>query len=130
MRTSALVGLSVALLGVGTLANAGEKTIASPVMYLSTDQVRAMCTIRNVGKKEVAVRVGLFGESGEALPLTLDQCNGTPVAPGTGCEIVADGIANGVAFACSASAAKVKSLRGEMMLWDNASFAARSAPLK
>jgi hypothetical protein len=118
------------LLAWSAAAQAGDKTIGSPAIYLSTDQWRALCTIRNVGRTAVAVRVGIFGESGEPIPLTDDGCGGAPLAPGTGCAVFVDDIANGVAYTCSASAPKVKDLRGEMMLMDNASFAARGAPLR
>lgn len=130
MNMSWRLALIVVLLSTAGFAEAG--TIASPAIYWSPGQERATCTIRNVGKIAVSVEVAILTESGDALSLFPDTCNGVSLTPGTACSVTHFGIANGVAFACSATASSVKNLRGAMFIQE-AGFNVnprRSAPLR
>ena len=100
MNTSAPLALALLLSAVPGFAQAG--TMASPSIYWSPGQERATCTIRNVGKSAVSVEVAILTESGDPLSVFPDTCNGASLAPGKACSVTHFGIANGVAFACSA----------------------------
>jgi hypothetical protein len=124
------ISTAIVLSILAGIAHAGVQTMGSPAIYLSTDQHSAECTVRNIGTKDIAVQVGIFGEAGNAEPLTTDTCNGAPLAAGKACRVTDYTIANGVAYACSVTASKVKYLRGALFLKENTSFPGRSVPLR
>ena len=122
------------LLAMTGTAHAGQ-TITSASIFGSTDQTSATCTIRNVGLTQVSVQVAILDESGTAVTLTQDNCNGLHLAGGSACSITATAISNGFAYACSATSLTVKNLRGAMVLIVSphaaaADFPVRSTPLR
>jgi hypothetical protein len=99
-------------------ASAGD-VIASPSIYGSYQQSKANCFIMNVGDKPATVDAAIFDESGNALAASSNTCTGA-IPAGSYCSVNVNGIPNGVAFACAATATSgsAKSLRGTFTLTD------------
>ena len=115
MKTSFVLAAAACLLALGGAAHAAQ-TIASSAMFGGSLQDRAQCIVRNVGTSPVSVTVTIFDESGNAVPAS-NFCT-SPLGPGDNCSVFAS-ISNGVAYACSATAAgSAKSLRGSLVLYD------------
>jgi hypothetical protein len=113
MRTSFAISAFAALLGIASVANAGQ-TIASSAIFAGTAQNKARCIVRNTSSVPMQVTVQIFNESGQAI--AGGSC-GT-VTPGHNCSAFAN-IANGVAHACSASTTgSAKALRGSLVIYD------------
>lgn len=114
MKTTSMLTAAVLLLGLSLPAHAAQ-TIASPAIFGSNLQDRAQCIVRNTGASPIAVTVTIFNEAGTAVATSL--CGGS-ITPGHNCSAFAN-IANGVAYACSATAAgNAKNLRGSLILYD------------
>lgn len=114
MKTTSMLPLAALLLGLSLPAHAAQ-TIASPTIFGSNLQDRAQCIVRNTGASPVPVTITIFTESGTALATSV--CAGG-ITPGHNCSAFAN-IANGVAYACSATAeGSAKNLRGSLILYD------------
>jgi hypothetical protein len=126
----ALLGFA-AVLGVLALAGTSHSAsrIASPAVYGSIFQRSAACTIGNTGPTPVKVTARIFDESGNVVPAA-SSCNG-PVQPGFICQVFANNIASGVAYACnvdvSGSPAK---LRATLVLRDANEVPIRTVDLR
>lgn len=126
MRAFVIASTAAALLALPGLARA--KQIASPAIYGGYAQHQAECWLRNDGKSPIAVVVQLYDESGNVVP-SGTSCT-SPVDAGSACVTYA-GIANGVAYACSATVpGNGKSVRATMLLTDASGLAMRSADLR
>jgi hypothetical protein len=111
---------AAAFLAVTGLAHAAG-TISSPAIYGGSDNIRAVCAVRNVGKTQTTPALTVFDESGNALvpPVGSRQaCNGQIQPVGSTCNLLPGGIfwlempiAPGVAYACSATG-NTRNLRG------------------
>lgn len=114
MKTTLTLAAAALLLGSSISAHAAQ-AIHSPTIFGSNLQDRAQCIVRNTGSSPVAVTVTIFNESGTALSTSV--CAGG-ITPGHSCSAFAN-IANGVAYACSATAeGSAKHLRGSLILYD------------
>jgi hypothetical protein len=127
---------AAALLFAMTGLAQATQTISSPSIFASDVQRSATCTVRNVGTTQVLIRqVGIVFESGDPVTLASDNCTNVRLAGGSACSVTATGILTGFAYACSATAASVKHLRGAMFLRIPAGSVSsdlpfRSAPLR
>ncbi len=115
MKTTSMLPLASLLLGLALPAHAAQ-TIASATIFGSNLQDRAQCIVRNTGASPAPVTITIFTESGTAVSTAV--CGGSGITPGHNCSAFAN-IANGVAYACSATATgSAKALRGSLILYD------------
>ena len=103
-----------------------DEVLGSAAIYGSPAQYAAVRSVGNTGTKPATIQVGIFGESGEALPV-LGNCNQNPLPAGNYCESFAD-ITPGVAFACSiaVTSGSGKNLRATLDLIDSGNITIRS----
>jgi len=114
MKTTSILTAAALLLGLSLPAHAAQ-TIASPTIFGSNLQDRAQCIVRNTGSSPVPVTITIVTEAGTAVSTSV--CAGG-ITPGHSCSAFAN-IANGVAYACSATATgSAKALRGSLILYD------------
>lgn len=115
MKRSIVWSIAGCLVGFAGLAQAAQ--IASPSIYAAFNQDTAECIVRNVGKSNVTVEVNILDESGNVVS-SGGNC-AAPITPGSHCFKRAP-IANGVAYACSATApGSTKDLRANFVLIDD-----------
>jgi hypothetical protein len=127
MRVFAIASTAACLLGLSGLAHAVQ--LASPAIYGGYTQNGAECWVRNDSSKPLSVVVQLYDESGNPLP-SGTSCS-SPIDPGSACVTYLRPVANGVAFACSATVpGNGKTVRGTMILTDANGLAVRSADLR
>lgn len=114
MKTTLTLAAAALLLGSSISAHAAQ-AIHSPTIFGSNLQDRAQCIVRNTGTPPIPVTITIFTESGSAVATS--TCSGS-ITPGHNCSAFAN-IANGVAYACSATAGgSAKALRGSLILYD------------
>jgi hypothetical protein len=128
MRAFAILAAAATLSTIAGVSFAG--TIASPAIYGAFTQASAACVIRNVGTGPIEVEADIFDESGNVVPPTSRSCTGNPIQPGRTCDVFVEPIANGVAFACSATATSSRKLRGTLILSTAGRLTIRSADLR
>jgi len=107
------------LLSTPGFALAG-KTIASPPVFCGVlPSPQAACYIRNVGPLPVAITVQVTGENGTPRVPSFENCNGSPLAAGRTCVVLAPLVEYTQFAACSATASgSAKRLRGTVEVRD------------
>jgi hypothetical protein len=113
MRTSVAITALAALVGLTSPAQAAQ--LLSPPFPTSLKTAGA-CRILNTGTTPVAVRVSLFSNNG--LIVSLDLCNGAPLAAGHTCLVMVDDLPDDSYAACSVTATNVTKLRGTFELFE------------
>jgi hypothetical protein len=123
-----LATLTACLLGFAGAGHAAQ--IASPSIYADGTQHVASCFVYNGGSTTQTVQVKLFDDAGTELPGVHGACPPVVEIPaGQWCQI-SSVVSNDAAYACTATAAKVTSLRGSIILLDSSDTSLRSAPLR
>jgi hypothetical protein len=131
MRTLTVLATFAVVLALTPLVHAAE--ISSPAIFGSYDQDRAECVIYNGGTGNLSVTIKILTESGT----TQAQRNCGTVPAGEFCA-QSVGINFGVAYACTATAGTIATLRGALVIQQQVpdgfggtyTFGIRSAPLR
>ena len=130
MRKLVALSACIAVFGFAGVADAAQ--IASPAIFGAHTQTGALCIVYNGGTTALTVTLRILNESGG-----VEKSEIGTLGPGQFGSIFT-GIAFGVAYACSATASQVSTLRATMIIVEHyiepggggANRSIRSAPLR
>lgn len=127
MRASITLTALACVLGLA--GTAGATRLASPAIYGAVTQKEAACVIGNTGPTPVNLTVHIVDEVGNVVD-TASSCRGS-VPAGFICQVFANNIGFGSAYACTADVAgSAARIRGTLTLRDTDETPLRAAELR